>query len=85
MKQIVCPNCGANDFVIKDGYKICRYCDTKFISESAEKPKKRTSINLEDDIQELLDKCKREPFRAKRYANLILDIDPTNKEAKKYL
>lgn len=22
MKQIVCPNCGANDFVIKDGYKF---------------------------------------------------------------
>jgi len=79
MKQIVCPNCGANDFVIKGGYKICRYCDTKFAI------KKNVTVSLEDDVQQLLQKCKMNPANARRYANLILEIDPNNEEALRYL
>lgn len=48
-------------------------------------PKTETVIALEDDIQRLLEKCKQEPWKARRYANLILDIDPGNKEAIQYL
>lgn len=44
-----------------------------------------SNIGLDDDISRLLMKCKREPRNARRYANLILDIDPDNQEARKYL
>ena len=44
MKQIVCPNCGANDFVLKDGYKVCSYCDTKF--EIKNKTKVAVSLKM---------------------------------------
>lgn len=30
MKQIKCPNCGADEFYIKDGCKVCKYCLSKF-------------------------------------------------------
>ena len=39
----------------------------------------------EDDVAELLRKCRENPARARKYANLILDIDPDNPEALKYL
>ena len=42
-------------------------------------------VSLEDDVQQLLQKCKMNPANARRYANLILEIDPNNKEAMKYL
>lgn len=85
MKQFVCENCGANDYYEKDGFRICRYCDSKFLIFEEDLPQKNSSIALNDDIQMLLEKCRREPFNARRYANLILDIDPQNREARKYL
>jgi len=48
-------------------------------------PKKGTSIALNEDIRMLLRKCKEDTANARRYANLVLDIDPSNKEANKYL
>lgn len=81
VKRVVCPNCGADDFVMKGGYKVCSYCDAKFEVET----KKSVAVTLEDDIQDLLQKCKMNPAGARRYANLILEIDPNNKEALKYL
>lgn len=85
MKRFICENCGANDFIEKDGYRICRYCDTKFLINHEDMPIKNTQIALSDDIKMLLDKCKNDPAHARKYANLILDIDPTNKEVYKYL
>lgn len=79
MKQIICESCGASDFLEKAGYRICQYCGTQYHINS------KSLISLNDDIENLLQKCKREPRNARRYANLILDIDPTNKEALKYL
>lgn len=79
MKQIICESCGASDFVEKAGFRICQYCGTQYQINS------KSNISLEDDIQRLLRKCKEEPKKARRYANLILDIDPTNEEALKYL
>ena len=81
MKRVVCPNCGADDFVIKGNYKVCAYCDTKFEVEI----KKSAAVMMEDDIQELLQKCKLYPWNARKFANLILEIDPNNREAMKYL
>ena len=40
---------------------------------------------LDDDVAKLLRKCRENPARARKYANLILDIDPDNPEALKYL
>ena len=40
---------------------------------------------VDSDIQMLLEKCKQDPANRRRYANLILDIDPTNREAAAYL
>jgi hypothetical protein len=33
----------------------------------------------------LLRKCQDDPLQAKRYASLVLDIDPSNKEAARYI
>lgn len=101
MKALVCENCGANSFFEKDGFRICRYCETKYSILKKElsstsvinhsrfnstiSPSNDTNISLHDDIQMLLDKCRKEPSNAKRYANRILDIDPSNKEALIYL
>lgn len=79
----ICPNCGANDFTLKNGFQICKYCNTKFEIESARHVIK--GISMQSDIDRLLQKCKDEPHKARKYASLILDIDPTNKEALKYL
>ena len=85
MKKIECPSCGSNDLVEKDGFRICNYCGSKFRLSFSEKTSNTGGISLNDDIARLLDKCQKEPWNAKKYANLILDIDPTNKEARKYL
>ncbi len=85
MKQSRCPNCGANAFIYRDGAKYCEYCNSRFEITDDEKPKKKSVVSLLSDIDRLLEKCKADPSRAKKYAGLILDIDPTNKEALKYL
>ena len=78
MEKDHCENCGACSFIYKDGYKICEFCGSKFKIKSS-------SISIESDTLELLKKCELDPRNARRYANLILDIDPMNVEALKYL
>lgn len=85
MKKFICENCGANDFIEKNGYKICKYCGSKFLINLEDIPIKDTQIALGDDVKRLLSKCENDPVHARRYVNLILDIDPTNKEVYKYL
>ncbi len=85
MKKNSCPNCGLNDFIFKEGFAICQYCNSKFVLEKDDLPIKGSNISLQYDISILLQKCKNDPKNAKKYAGLILDIDPTNTEAKKYL
>lgn len=95
MKLLTCSNCGSHDLYENNGYQICRYCHSRYILEtnhlhspsiySNPSQTVASGISLNDDIQRLLQKCKMEPHKAARYASLILDIDPTNKEALKYL
>ena len=40
---------------------------------------------MDDDVERLLQKCRTDRRNARKYANLVLDIDPTNQEALKYL
>lgn len=85
MKQYVCENCGSHDFFEQNGYKICHYCGSKFQMSSTDVPLKCSTIALEDDVSILLRKCQADPNQAHRYASLVLDIDPSNKEAARYL
>lgn len=85
IEENICVNCGSNKFIIKDGYKICKYCSSKYLLKTNKKGNMEDGISLQSDIDILLQKCKDEPWNSKKYASLILDIDPTNREAKSYL
>lgn len=85
MEAIKCSSCGASEWIEKDGFRKCAYCGTVFQLTAEEKRAKQSHIALNDDVQRLLEKCRKEPQNARRYANLILDIDPGNPEAYKYL
>ncbi len=81
MRALVCPKCGAGEFKTINGYKVCVYCESKLILQNNEISIKSTTISIQEDVQTLLEKCKIDPRNAARYANLVLDIDPNNKEA----
>jgi len=85
MKIEICEKCGGGEFVNRDGYRICQYCNTKYLIMPEDLTRKESSINLNNDIKMLLQKCRDDPANAHRYANLVLDIDPDNIEAIKYL
>ena len=82
MKAMVCEHCGGDEFIEKDGYRICCYCKSKFVPTKDDKVKTTASISLNDDVERLLKKCKSNPDRAKKYARLVLEIDPSNIEAR---
>lgn len=99
MEALVCKHCGANTLIKKMDHWLCPYCESRFtftpeehrvMAQSSHHATLshsgvNSSIDLNDDVARLLEKCKAEPRNAKRYANLILDIDPDNEEALKYL
>ena len=85
MRIIQCSNCGANGLVERNGCIVCEYCDSKFIIESSDFPQKSMGMSLNADIENLLQRCRTDPKNARRYANRVLDIDPTNLEALKYI
>ena len=84
MKIVICERCGGVEFLDRDGFRICQYCDTKYLITSEDVTRKESSIALDSDIKMLLQKCKDDPANARRYASLILDMDPGNNEAIKY-
>ena len=84
MKLLSCEKCGGSDFFELNGYRICRYCRSKYSLHAEDFLTQGSNIALNDDIRMLLKKCRDDPANARRYANLILDIDPSNAEAKKY-
>lgn len=101
MKALVCKRCGATTLQIKDGFAVCEYCGTTFLMPSSDtSPESNqqstpsrtgtstpnsSSIELGNDIEMLLEKCRKYPRKAKMYANLVLDLDPDNQEALKYI
>ncbi len=78
-------------------YCDSQYIEPKIIKQFLTKKKKTITVDpklndsvlsgiaLENDISRLLSKCKEDPVNAKKYANLVLDIDPHNVEALKYV
>jgi uncharacterized Zn finger protein (UPF0148 family) len=100
MEELVCKNCGANALTRRNNYMFCPYCDSRFAITREEYSSGlfggshhvtlshsdvNSSIALDDDIARLLKKCETDPRNARKYANLILDIDPDNEEALKYI
>ena len=85
MKLVECTGCGSKDLVEDRGYVVCVFCLSKFLLNAEDGAPPKTRIDIESDIQALLRKCRADPANSRRYANLILDIDPTNSEAVKYL
>lgn len=87
MKRFDCECCGSNKFFVEGGYRVCEFCGTKYQIEKTDIPvvPKTSNISLNDDVQRLLQQCKTDPANAKRYAVLILEIDPVNQEAQRIL
>jgi len=100
MEVLICKSCGANALIRKNDYMVCPYCESRFAVTEEERRSglfgssyhatlshsgTDSSIALDDDVARLLEKCKSDPRKARKYANLILDIDPDNEEALKYL
>lgn len=85
MKLISCTRCGSKDLDSERGYVTCTYCQSRFVEQSDDRPKAPTVVGLGSDVQMLLDKCQSDPANRQRYASLVLDIDPTNQEAIRYL
>ena len=87
MKRFDCECCGSNKFHTEGGYRICDFCGTRYQIEKKDIPvvPKTSNIALGDDVQILLQKCRTDPANARRYAGLVLDIDPTNQEAQRIL
>jgi len=84
MKVQICERCGGGEFIDRDGYRICQYCGTKYLITDEDVTRKGSNIDLENDIKMLLQKCKDDPANAKRYASLVLDMDPGNTDALNY-
>lgn len=85
MRILKCANCNANELIEKDGYFICAYCGSKFAIEASDRPQNAMGVSISEDIKRLLAKCRTDRKNARKYANLILDIDPNNKDALQYL
>ena len=98
MKALICSSCGASRWKEEGEYRICLHCGTMFERTVEEKTRFKgpviqgitarqteSVIAINDDVARLLQKCRKEPNNARKYANLVLDIDPTNEEALKYL
>ena len=98
MKALICTSCGASKWKEEGEYRVCLHCGTKFEKTFEDRTRIVISgiqpsvarhvdsvIAINDDVARLLQKCRSDPRNARKYANLILDIDPTNEEALKYL
>jgi len=82
---INCTRCGSKELVEEDGIIVCVYCRSRYVQQADDVLPRETVIGIASDIQALLQKCREDPMNRRRFANLILDIDPTNQEAKQYL
>lgn len=85
MKLVQCTRCASKELYEDGGYVVCAYCQSRFVPQSDDVLQKETVIGLNSDILVLLQKCQDDPVNSRRYAGLILDMDPTNQAARKYL
>ena len=84
MKVVKCTQCGSQELSEEGGYVTCIYCQSRFTLTDGERPIKESMISVGSDIESLLQKCRDEPWNSRRYAKLVLDMDPNNQEAMAY-
>ena len=77
MKLVQCSRCGSKELHEEGGLIVCDYCQSQFVPQ-ADETRPADTVNL-------LEKCRTDPANRRRYASLILDLDPTNTEAVNYL
>lgn len=85
MKLFACSKCGSSDYIECNGQRICAYCRSTYTMQTDDFLPSSSTVALDDDVSILLQKCRADPANARRYAGLILDIDPGNAEAREYL
>ena len=85
MKAMICKSCGSHELYKENGYFVCKYCGTQYLITTEDKSKKAATIDLPTDVERLLQRCKDDPTQARKCAERILEIDPTNAEARKIL
>lgn len=79
-----CKRCGSTEFLRKENGYVCLYCRSTY-HETPEIRSSDSVIAINSDVENLLKKCRANPSKAAKYANLVLDIDPCNAEALSYL
>ena len=85
MKLVECTRCGSKELYEENGLVKCAYCQSQFVPQPDDARAKSTVIGVHSDIRNLLEKCRTDPANSRRYASLVLDLDPTNPEALAYL
>ena len=85
VRILSCEKCGGSEFRDNNGFRICQYCNAKYVLAPEETPRKTSVISLRDDINALLQKCRDDPSNSFRYARLVQDLEPGNAEAERYL
>ncbi len=85
MWQFTCENCGSKEYTVQKKKVICAYCHTCYKAQKGDPFTFGAKIDLMDDINILVSKCIKEPHNAKRYANIILEMDPYNQFARRYV
>jgi hypothetical protein len=85
MRIIECTKCGSSELAQNEGFVQCVYCQSRFVLEAAELLSPSSTIGVVSDIERLLERCRTDPANRRRYASLVLDIDPTNAEAIQFL
>lgn len=85
MKLVDCERCGSRELIEDGDHLVCIYCQSKYLPAPAEPPMISSIVGVGSDIDALLQKCRNEPENRRRYASLVLDLDPSNEEAQAYL
>lgn len=85
MKILKCTNCGSIELADHGSYAICDYCRSRFAYTKEQVSSTTPTIGVASDIDALLKKCQDDPINRRRYASLVLDLDPTNQQAHQFL
>jgi len=67
------------------GIVFCDFCQTRYVPSAQDAPAVESHIGVGADVQALLEKCRDDPANSRRYASLVLDIDPSNVQAQQVL
>lgn len=85
MKVVECKACGSRELAEEGGIVVCTFCQSRYVPDADHATAATTVLGVASDIQALLEKCRQDPANSRRYASLVLDMDPSNAEARAYL